>query len=1388
MADNTQQVVWTACPAGLTGDRKFYRIDLHVSPRLVMGSPGDGELGDFGAWRDWPATLATAKFRLFGAGPDPIEARIADGAGPWPALDSDDSFVPDSDVWQLLFPKNTPVISHVFDDFRGRDVLTYPMAALADAIETTYAGLALVAGDALPTVQDFKRLPLFGTKRETPNLGALLDLLRQTDNDKVLADNPALMLALLAAYHKPLAKVVPGNLKKRMVGGAPDPLDPNEDVEWQTVERVPMPEADEFRKNLDFHRVAAAVGQHPVLQRLTGLVVPLLVPAERVPPGNWQIGVEVRWDPQGTEAPGDTFCETLARVSDRGFRSRATGQQLVEGWLRSDKDFALVQLDVDGAGLTVKNMATQLPRMIEERFDDEIPRDPVARTGAPRLRTAGIQFAQTRRDIAIRGLFDKAGNHDDRMNNGQTVVLSAEDLVKGWRIDVLDRTRDGNGTGNGWQSLMRFEGRYGFVADGREVRTSDEEAIARLAAAETADDNASAATKNILKASEALFGWTGWSLAAPPPGRTMLPDYAETDDVPMKEEPGDAPNTVPPGLPLATEFRAQPKSLPVLRFGHVYQVRLRSVDLAGGGPRFTRRDIDLPGVASAGVQFGRYEPLETPVLTVIDGDPAPAEGESMPRAALRSMLAPHESTTIVRRNVHPARVGHRFAELHGVIDSPQGTPRADLYDTLVERDAAFKEDIALTRPWQPPPEPGDPEPMSLPDVETAFTRSPEHGATPYPPDPIAGGAAIRVTGLSDPVWNDLHFVPFYGDKWDPQAPLDWLKDDSFAIAARETGDPGWDPDRRRFVVPLAKAERARLFISAVMPDAAIELMKMKELVIREHGLEGWKKIERRVMAGQHWMFTPNRMVELVHAVQKPLVTPQVATIFAQRASGAVAAQLGFRTPLHPKSTARIDIDGDWIEIDDSAPSGPVVRQVSGHAFDHKPFRLDPSLASLGGDHVFADTRARRVGYVATATTRFREYLPEAVRIDPPQITVQSDRQAIWVPSATAPPAPSIRYIIPTFGWNRSGQGSAKQQSWRRGGGLRVYLDRPWFATGSNEMLAVCLPRGPADPQENADKNYVTMWGADPIWLNGNIDTVAPKASDFPLRVRAGQTLKYAIAPEGEAFGPVDPSPDGVALPGFATGPYRPRGAPATTELDIVPHAVGYDASRKLWYADIVVNPHDSYMPFIRLALARFQPASVSGLHLSAAVLADFAQLTNDRLVVTTPGANAGQRIIAVHGVGPTESQGLPDATNFRVELQRLPVGADPDLGWIKTDEGVPPLPPLGGIGNGIRSRRVAPIQRLQRLRSLDAIGRARFVEAEGLVASGRFGELFADPGLLELVRPPLLFETSIFLPLRAEGERLRLLITEYETYDTSPEPRLPGPTIDRIVFAEAIEF
>ena len=70
-----------------------------------------------------------------------------------------------------------------------------------------------------------------------------------------------------------------------------------------------------------------------------------------------------------------------------------------------------------------------------------------------------------------------------------------------------------------------------------------------------------------------------------------------------------------------------------------------------------------------------------------------------------------------------------------------------------------------------------------------------------------------------------------------------------------------------------------------------------------------------------------------------------------------------------------------------------------------------------------------------------------------RIKVISDESVAWVPNGSSPPAPDVLYVVPTFGWTRRTL-AGTTRSWRDGGGLRIYLNRPWFVTGFNEMLAV----------------------------------------------------------------------------------------------------------------------------------------------------------------------------------------------------------------------------------------------------------------------------------------------------------------------------------------------
>ena len=64
-----------------------------------------------------------------------------------------------------------------------------------------------------------------------------------------------------------------------------------------------------------------------------------------------------------------------------------------------------------------------------------------------------------------------------------------------------------------------------------------------------------------------------------------------------------------------------------------------------------------------------------------------------------------------------------------------------------------------------------------------------------------------------------------------------------------------------------------------------------------------------------------------------------------------------------------------------------------------------------------------------------------------------------------------------------------------------------------------------------------------------------------------------------------------------------------------------------------IDAGDSYTPFIRLALARFQRDSIENAHLSRIVLADFAQLAPDRVAAVLFNEDAPRRVtVMVTGV------------------------------------------------------------------------------------------------------------------------------------------------------------
>lgn len=1370
MATHTQRLLWTALPAGLTEDGRRLRLSALLSPRLVVAPGPDDVLAAFPDLLGWPAVVRDADFEVQLAGTVAGADRVSE---------------PDDAVHARLFPALTAVHSRVFEDHRATHVLDFPVAGVERDLDELYGRLAVEADGELPLLEDMRRRfgPLGrGLLADSPD--EILEQIR--DGERQPPDTPVRRLNLADLYHTPLAAPKTATYTRQ------GPDDPREDVAWKTHALAALPAPDSFRRSVDFHAIVSALAQYPALLRLTGLVVDLEVDRDRFPAGTTTgpFALRVRWTSRpetaaaGVSVEPDVAPQTVTLLDDQRFEALSRTPEdppQRDGFLvLVRRGFDVVQVDVNGSALKVRQFAISMFQSPPGRSPADVPRtgqdgaakpDPVAvpadRTGAPALRSGGLTLAHQRRGAELESRFAGSGAMEDALQAGTPILLHQEDLVRGYHVEIRDRVV------SEWRSLCRRDTRFTFTADHAEISSEDNEGMLRLGASSSADGH----NADLLKLYEGLFTWSGWSLTAPPVGRAVARDDSVTD----------AAIVAPDGLPLDVEHRVRSRSLPSLRYGHRYSLRLRVADLAGNARRFDPRHQSPTRTETKEIEYLRFEPVEAPTVALVGSGTTvqfPGPGEDLATAAIRSLNATPADNAVpspetAGRHIVPPMSSQQQAEHHGMLDTG-GRLDAGTYAMLVARDGALPE-------------------AAHPVTEKPFPSAGAGATLPFLPDPLAHDCVVRIAGRTAPDSVEIVDVPWFaaGTAW-PDARLLRIEV-SEPPSGGGPGAPVLDAATGVLAVPLAKADHVRVRISHRLADVDLRLLGIWRWASARLPADPATRSRLLELArtGQHWMLTPWRDIELVHAVQKPLVEPALEALAVHKTTGSTTAKLSFATPVDTRSTEKLDLFGRWLDpVDDPAEPRPRTKVGGGQrAAELKLTRLEaPGVDPPGRrawtrrrpvDHEFGDTRYRRVGYRLTGTTRFSKFLPEPLQ-DPAradELTVTSAEAIGFVPNSAPPPAPDVVYVIPTFGWSRSGNES-EDRSWRDGGGLRVYLRRPWLVSGYMEMLAAVLPRTGDRSADPSLSSFVTQWGADPTWSAGAVRRAAPPAASFALAVTAGPIAQARLDP-------VIPEREGD-LPSEAfrlTGLPLP-GVPGNATVDVAPHLVGWDAERGLWYADIVVDPGRAYAPFIRLALARYQPVSSPGSHLSPVATTEVVQLLPDRLAVLTRTSDLVYRV-GLYGHAP---QVRRKAVQFAVE--RLGADAGTDLGWEPlrgVTVGVPPATtaeppprPLQPRATPGGERTAPPVTA--------GTGEALAEEAQALLAARRFDEIVRRPDLVDLLRPPLIHEVEVRLPrVREEGERLRLVITESEVRDADehhfdpPPPRESDPR-RRVVYLETIEL
>ena len=1020
------------------------------------------------------------------------------------------------------------------------------------------------------------------------------------------------------------------------------------------------------KPRLDFHQALGALGDYPELMRRLGLVVRLKIDRPAADPGS--VRVITLWD--GVTRSTDVGPRTACKLDgDRFTAAHKPGSEAHEGMLdlRGAGDrlatdapqFDVVQADSDGAAMKIILTAATLERVHQLETLKVTALDRRERETTPALRSGGLAIVRADRAWHVhQHLTAAAVQKTPTAAAGAPAELPselfAEDLVRGYRIAVST-------AGGPWQSLCARVGVYDLVDDAgtvvRQALTANDEGYVKRTSA-----TSSAGVNNPLYVHEVLARWTGWSLVAQRPGLTL---ENHVDGPPPPGEKYDRPalprNDAETEFRLVTRFTPQQGTLPRLRFGLSYRLRAVCVDLSGeplGEPLADAAHSDA-------VTYRRFEPAGPAALLALR---AFLPGESLERLVVRSDhdrdsaaydaaemgLGTADAAAQRTRHAFPPKTSQQMAEQHGMLDAAFGTNGVP-GDPTAGYKISLRESGTFSNPKVAPF--GDPQRVDDLWINRADATLP----TPYLADPIVAGAALRgVPGLVDHVTGDplavfevragdppggsepLLQVP-YERKWPDVAAFRLRVAERTAPAAQP---PHWDAAARLLTVFLAKAERAQVrYSSYVLPDS-----------LDAHGLWDWLDDEdpaavlrNEAARGAHWMISPARTLDLVHAVQHPVAPARFTALEANRSQlGQTTAELANGVlELHAASTGRVDTIGRWTEFLDDPVDGVREEPRMSVACDHavgtdwsSGMTFPPPDPAVRSSHEFGDTRHRMVRYLVRATSSFREYLRED--ITPAELTRDTpaaDEVEISVLNSARPIVPSVLYAVPTFEW----ASPAPAAGWlahtqvRGGGGLRVYLDRPWFTSGEGELLGLVLqrPGGPELPD-----SLRSRYGLDAIWRGGN------------ARQARNRSASEARNLEPKHFANVVKASDvSLAEPGGLTAVvvgFRPQ----------------WDTERKFWFCDIELEVEAlpwNYWPFVRMAFVRFQPESLPDAMISKVALGEFGQVAPER---TLSLAWQSDQVVRATLRGRAPLKPFPPHVAFRVQTTSVPSGSDPDeLDW-----------------------------------------------------------------------------------------------------------------------------
>jgi hypothetical protein len=1272
MPTAVEMIMWTAVPNGISISQNGgaqLDISVHVAPTLSGGATGT--LSDFSDFQNWPTVIGQE-------GHFHVEFTNGAKASLGAAIVPIDQTVLNNSLWTALFSPPAGI------EYSARDagepytkvpVVSYPASLVAGFLQSTYTNLTVNSPKSYPSLGSL--LQLYGDLAYVNRDD--IDVLQRmwSDLSQQRLSPPVTTGAGLPRYANDFTGADPATalaaLRFYHMAAGPGLT--------HSLPTVTLPV-------VDFHRALSFIGEHRALQRALGLVFDITVPvptalgsavtsdfyvqlfASNVDGSPFRTASSVTYTPVTPR----TQCDASTSVFEaHASTSQLVGRQLTLG---DTSSFSVYEIDVDGGGLKTAQFADNLklgqePQSGDPRSAHGSATDTPTGYAPPSLRSAGLTVAAVNRGLTFVGRLNRSASLLAGLPSS-VPDLTAEDLVRGFVLDVYDSD------GKAWNSTARRDVTYAATGVNPSLQTSDE---ASTDAPPRMQSDPTNPAQQQLNLPENLIRWNGWSNAAPRPG------------VPLQDD-GSAGSPTDPGPFSQLTITVNPTagSLPRLRFGTAYALRARVVDIAGNViPLSAGAQIgDGAGRVSTLTDFGRHEPIGSPDIY---NWKAQLPGESLKRLVIRDLDAAAGSV----RGFAPNRIAESFAELHGGFDIPVtgGTTLGEsFYPTIVAQESARYSAGAIT-----------------------FTSP-----VPYLPDPLSRGGVLFV--VDGPLAGNLvpfDFHPASGQSWPRYQPF------GLALLPGSAQATSVDATKRQVTFSLTKADTVNVQLSSTLDAGDLSKLGMYRWVSEFYGGAVPAGFQQDTITGLHWSMTPFTNLQLVYAVQKPLLLPSIKSS-ALRELGWTYAELFGDLFYSPKSTSKTDLLANWGEPVDNgpgsgAPQGPGAPNTALSAKQSTVFPIPGSQTQEAateqrflGRHEFFDTKHRVVSYTAKATSRFTEHYQGTAPINVPSpgtpvalalpgfgglglepgsvVVTGSDGTTIYQENTAFtinPAAGTITFLAPPAG---PPTGSAV---------IVDFLPPVSVDSAAPDTLNILSTARPLSPNIVA---IVPIFEWHPVRKHGSTVTSGRTAAGLRILLSRpwwssgiGELLGVVTWPDAEHEGtktiPKESSPyvtdwgaDPVfrsrelptAHPRLASFPSRVHSQKNLTideragvKVNVAGHAVKYDPVRDLWYCDVHVNAGRSYTPMIRLALARYQPDSVGDAQLSRIVLADVMTLDPGRAVTIVRKSPTLLASVTLSGYSYSEAGDDSDVPGFAEVIveRRVPEIHDPEVGWDQVGPSIP---------------------------------------------------------------------------------------------------------------------